>query len=441
MESRRGGRVLVTFSDLLGANPQSWTTAADDILGAAKQCERIKDDIHDNGVRPLDQSWRSKAYGQARSVLTTVADRAEVTSILARSVIDPLDTLNHAVQTAQTELYEGIVAAQHAGLFVNLTTGAVTLPVTVVTAPTMAAMKRAQESAQQMIDNAVKAATAADALCTQSLTAAMNADITKISIADAQTIQADNTKKALLELQDTLPPPGTSAADVAAWWNGLTPQEQFDLERACPTQLYNMAGIPDEVKKAIDRPDLGYSSAGTTQFALDNWNNSHLDWSGKNNCTNFVSNALAYGGNMPFKEDSWLGIFPKPRRDDTEGWSDGTNGDGSDPLPPGLSHTRSWGGAQANHDFFLNNGGTTVSPSEARPGDVLYYTQTQQDGDLKPGDTHHAAVVTAVLPDNQVLYTQHTGDAQNYPLTGRLPEGQSNEGQQKVEIVQPKVTW
>ncbi|WP_405132701.1 amidase domain-containing protein [Nocardia sp. NBC_01388] len=427
---------MVTFAELRDAKPASWTTAADDILAAAKQCERIKDDIHDNGVKPLDQSWTSKGYGRARDVLTQVANQAEVTAILARSAVDPLDTLDHAVQIAQNELHNGISIAEAAGLTVDPNTGAVALPSN-VPKDEMASKTKAHTDSQKLINDAIEAATQADALCAQALADANNADISKITRDDAQKIQADNTKKALEELRDTIPD-GLSPDEVAKWWSGLTRQEQYDLSRACPTEIYDIPGIPDSAKKAIDRPDLGYSSVGTVRYALDNWDKSSMDWSNLDNCTNFASNALKYGGGMRQKE-SMFGLIP--RHFDKDGWSDGTNGDGGDPMPPGYTHTKSWGGAQGNHDFFLRNGGTVVTPDHASPGDLMYYTGAQTADNPHPGETHHTVIVTGVLPDGQVLYTQHSDDAKNYPLNGRLPEFQEGLGQQKVEIVQPKVTW
>lgn len=427
---------MVSFAELRDAKPASWTTAADDILAAAKQCERIKDDIHDNGVRPLDESWRSKAYGRARDVLTKVSDRAEVASILARSAVDPLDTLDHAVQIAQNELRNGISVAEAAGLVVDPATGTVSLPPD-LPEKEVEAKTRTRNSAQILINDAVEAATQADALCAQALSDASGADIAKTSVGDAKKIQADNTKKALEEIRDTLPD-GLPPDEVATWWKGLTRQEQYDLARACPVELYDMAGIPDSAKKEIDRPDLGFSSVGTVRYALDNWDKSSMDWEDKDNCTNFASNALKYGGGMKQKE-SMYGLIP--RYFDHDGWSDGTNGDGNDPLYKGLTHTKSWGGAQANHDFFLHNGGEVVSTDHARPGDVIYYNGAQTAGNPHPGETHHTVIVTGVLPDGQVLYTQHSDDAKNYPLDGRLPEFQQDLGQQKIEIVQPKVTW
>ncbi|MCV7230486.1 amidase domain-containing protein [Mycolicibacterium komossense] len=425
---------MVTFGELRGAKPGAWSSAADDFLAAAKQCERIKDDIHDNGVRPLDAHWTGIAYGRARDVLTQVADRAEVVSIFARSAVDPLDTLNHAVETAQRELENAIVMARNAGLDVDDVTGQVSIPPGTPTSE-INEMTRVGQTAARLIDDAVEAATQADDACSSALGATINADTPGATKDVAQSVQADNTKKALTELRDTIPD-GLPPEAVAQWWNGLTQKEQSDLERACPTELSDLPGIPDSVKTAIDRPDLGYSSVGAVRYARDNYHNDSLDWPGKDNCTNFASDALAYGGRMPQKQNS----YTLPRWDD-DGWYDGTRGDPQDPLPRGLTHTRSWGGAQANHDFFLHHGGTAVSADQARPGDLAYFTATQETGGLHPGETHHAAIVTGVLPDGQILYTQHSEGALNYPLSGRLPAIDQELGQQQIEIVRPKVTW
>lgn len=425
---------MVSFAQLRNAEPAAWSTAADDFLGAAKQCERIKDDIHDNGVKPLDANWTGIAYGRARQTLTTVAGQAEVVAVLARSAVDPLDTLNHAVQTAQREVENAITMARNAGLDVDDATGEISIPPGTPMSK-VDDMTRIGRDARRLIDDAVEAATQADTLCATALTATDGADPTHISVGDAQAIQAENTKNALAELRDTLPD-GLPPEQVAQWWNGLTPRQQFDLERACPTELFDLPGIPASVRTTIDRPDLGYSSVGTVRYARDNVEQTSMDWAGKDNCTNYASDALGYGGRMPQKQNS----YTLPRWD-SDGWYDGTNGDGSDPLPRSLTHTRSWAGAQANHDFFLHHGGTVVHGDDVRPGDVMYYTQTQTSGDLTVGETHHTVVVTGVLPDGQVLYTQHSDPALNYPLSGRLPEFQQQHGQQLIEIVRPKVTW
>ncbi|RJO77134.1 amidase [Nocardia panacis] len=439
---------MVTFAQLRSAKPASWIAAADDLLAAAQHCERVKDDVHGNGVRSLNEDWQSQ-YGQSAAVhaLLTVADQAEIAAILARSTVDPLDSLGRAIEIAQQELESGLEIARKACLEVDPATGAVTIP---------AALRHEEgaihdrQRAQQVIDNAIKAATQADGHCTEALAAAAQLDPAKTSssVADAQNIQARNAELALEEIRNTLPE-GLPPDLVEQWWNALTPAERSRLELAAPIELFDLPGIPDGVKRELDRPENGFSAIGALRYARAHVDDTGIDWTGRDNCTNFVSHVLAYGGGMSGKESWW-----KPRRFDDDGWSDGTGG-GSDIGPPGWAHTPSWGAAQENRDFFVENGGRIVASVEGsagtlagvRPGDLLYFTETQErpagedHGALHPGQVHHAAVVTAVLPDGNVLYTQHSGAAENYPLNGRLPEFEQQVGRQKIEVVRPKVTW
>ncbi|WP_225433577.1 amidase domain-containing protein [Mycolicibacterium mucogenicum] len=425
------GSAMVNFAQLRHAQPALWTTAAHDMRSAASQCERVNQDIHRNGVQPLDEHWPDHVGALAKDALTALAVRAETASILARATVDPLDTLSHAVTIAQNELENGVRMAEGAGFVVNPETGDITAP------PSMSEDEFATKTAvlaeaHRLIADAVEAATQADGLCAGALSDVSN-DNDPSDVGKAQGIQAGNTLKALEEIRDTLPD-GLSPDEVKQWWNQLTPQEQYDLQRACPVELYDLNGIPDDVKKQMDRPDRGYSSVGTVRYAIANYNNADLD-SFSDNCTNFVSDSLSYGGGMKQKESWFL-----PRHFDRDGWSDGTMGH-KDILPPGMTHTPTWAAAQNNRDFFLGHGGQVVSPDQARPGDVVYYTMTQDGQGHHAGETHHAAVVTGVLPDGEVLYTQHSDSAKNYPLNGRLPEFEQGYGQQKIEIVQPKRTW
>lgn len=422
---------MVSFAELRDAKPGLWTDAANDMRNAARQCERVRDDIHRNGVQPLGEHWADDVGALAKGVLTSVAERAEAVGILARSTVDPVDTLGHAVAVAQNELENGIHLAEGVGLNVDAQTGLVSPPPG-MSRDELAAKLATMQQAQQLINDAVEAATQADALCTAALgETSANASITNVD--QAKKVQSDNTQRALDEFRDTIPD-GLSPEEAGRWWSQLTLQEQSDLIRACPTEIYQLKGIPDSVKTRIDRPELGYSSVGAVKYALENWNNTDLD-EFNDNCTNFVSDSLSYGGGMKQNEDWWL-----PRHYDSDGWSDGTRGHPGI-LPPGLSHTPTWAAAQNNRDFFLKNGGRVVDPGQAEPGDIVYYTMTQDSAGMHAGETHHAAVVTGVLPDGQVLYTQHSDSAKNLPLYGRLPEFEQSYGQQKIEIVRPKATW
>lgn len=426
----------MTFAQLRTAKPQLWSTAAEDLRKAGQQCERVEDDIHNNGVKPLTDAWDDHVGQLAVGVLKNIATKAQTTSILARAGAEPVDALAHAVQTAQTELEEGVSLAESNGLTVDPMTGKVSPPKTLGKNDNPTAMLLTMGQAQRLIDDAIEAANQANNLCEQALQKASggvaNPDTT---LGQAQDIQKEAVKDALEEIRDTLPD-GLSPTQVAMWWNGLSPQEQFNLERAAPTELMNLDGIPDDARKRIDRPDLGYSSAGAVDYAKRNVENQRLDWKPPlDNCTSFVSNSLRYGGGMATKEDPYSPDWVPTEHFNQDSWTDNGRG-GEDPWKPGFgSYSPTWGAAQNNHDFFLNHGGTVVSdPGQVRPGDVVYWK-------MADGEVHHAAVVTGVLPDGEILYTQHSDAGLNYPLNGRLPEFENNYGQQTIDVIRPKVTW
>jgi Putative amidase domain len=142
------------------------------------------------------------------------------------------------------------------------------------------------------------------------------------------------------------------------------------------------------------------------RWARANWDNTKVHIFDVN-CANFVSNALAQAG-LPYKMDPIIGTWASDSwgRGPQTGWDwlDTRNG----------SHTDSWSQARAQRDFFLSNGGAAIPIAEARPGDIIYWTHTGPTG---PAHVYHASVVTAVTPDGDVRYPQHTpGGAQDCGL-------------------------
>jgi hypothetical protein len=53
------------------------------------------------------------------------------------------------------------------------------------------------------------------------------------------------------------------------------------------------------------------------------------------------------------------------------------------------------------------------------------------------GEVHHAALVTAVTPDGDIHYTQHTSDRLDASLNGRISDVEVREGGQNIVIVRP----
>lgn len=90
---------------------------------------------------------------------------------------------------------------------------------------------------------------------------------------------------------------------------------------------------------------------------------------------------------------------------------------------------------------FIGRVSATVSASDVRLGDVAYWNYNDGPGGEPDGESHHAAAVTAILPDGDAVYSQHTPSAENYSVQGRLPEGEQSEGDQEVVFVRPRQGW
>ncbi|MBI2702083.1 MAG: amidase domain-containing protein [Mycobacterium sp.] len=99
-------------------------------------------------------------------------------------------------------------------------------------------------------------------------------------------------------------------------------------------------------------------------------------------------------------------------------------------------YTKSWYNADEQRSFLINSGGSSVPLSQARPGDVIYFNWS--DSAAHGGEvSHHAAIVSSVLPNGEVLYTQHTPGATNYSLEDRLPIRLQDQDPQTVVVIRP----
>ncbi|GDY33269.1 amidase domain-containing protein [Gandjariella thermophila] len=86
------------------------------------------------------------------------------------------------------------------------------------------------------------------------------------------------------------------------------------MERAVPVDLYDLQGIPEDVRERL-KGHYGYDRVELLRWAQQNWNNKDIDIFG-NNCANFVSTALEHAG-LQEKMSMWTGTF------DSDGWGHG----------------------------------------------------------------------------------------------------------------------
>ncbi|MCX5042118.1 amidase domain-containing protein [Aldersonia sp. NBC_00410] len=415
---------MVGFGELRGATPASWQAAADDMLAAAKEAEQAAAAIHANGASKLADSWPDELGQMVRADLIAVTQKLDTMGVLLRGATTAMDTLENAARLAQKELTVALDYAASVGIGVDEKGTATILPE--FEDDPLSAQRLRDVSA--MIGDALDAATGADDEGVSALgRLAVDPDI--ISTDDARKRQAQANQDALDMIRDALPD-GQSPKAVRRWWDALTPEERTQFKRAVPVELAGLDGIPKDVVDGL-RGNRGYDALEMVRYAKEHWDDQSIDIF-DNNCANFVSNALL-GAGLDEK-----GTFTT----DDDGWGRSKAGDwGWDldwPGPgslEGLSHTDSWTYAEAQKNFLLDNGGEDVGVANARPGDVVYWEHANS------GEAHHAAVVTAVLPNGEVLYTQHSPSAQNLSLQGRLPMGEQAEGDQNVFVVRPKQSW
>jgi hypothetical protein len=337
-----------------------------------------------------------------------------------------LDGLADAAGVAKQSLHSAVDFARRKGFEVN-DCGAVTVP----GGAHIEHAEEYQRQAQELINDAVRDAIRIDADSAaelQKLTDAVhNTDMDKAR----NDIQSEASQNELQMIRDTLPT-GKDPATVAAWWNSLTQKQREDLEKAVPVDLYDLNGIPQDVKNQL-RGNDGYDRVELVRWAQQNWNNDDIDIY-DNNCTNFVSAALEHAG-MKEKMSPWTGTFGD------NSWGHGMQTGWGWLDSKDYSHTASWAQADAQRNFMLKNGGEQVSFAQARPGDIVYFEQAGPDGPTDPGKAHHAALVTSVTPDGDIHYTQHTDSRLNVSLNGRLPHNEVTEGDQNIVIVRPKPNW
>ncbi|WP_431684100.1 amidase domain-containing protein [Kitasatospora sp. KL5] len=417
---------MVDFAALKNAHPSSWQAAAEDWLSLSKHALEAAQEIRDQGSRPLEDNWTDAVGQQAADELRYLADRFEAGADIMRGVTMVVDGLASAMEYAQRTLLHALDLAEAYELDVDADGSVSTRGE--VTSEKLTHMTDVSD----LIKEALRQAREADALALPELNRLMSgtceADPAK-ALDEAQT-SASHTQMNILAAGI---PKGDDPQVVRDWWAGLTAEEQRQLMLAEPVKIANLDGIPEDVKQDLHGRDGKYDRVKQVQWALEHWNDTSIDKL-DNNCTNFASESLRQGG-VKEKPDSGWGL----------GWSDDSWGRDDDAdsgwLDERTDYSKSWGAAENLQNFMLENGGYEVPASEARPGDLVFYEQAGENEHIEKGNTHHAAVVTAVTPDGDIKYTQHTTSRQNVSLDGRLPATEKAEGEQRVRIVRVSPNW
>ncbi|AHH97384.1 amidase domain-containing protein [Kutzneria albida] len=410
---------MVTMAQLRDVNLTSWRDAARGWLTLSQHTRQAALDIRDQGAGPVSDAWRDEVGQTAYEVLNKLAIEYDMAADVVKGAQLVLDGLADAVEIAQRELTSALSLVARPISVTEDGTVHVDLAMTLAPAEVEQVTKRAA-TIEKMICDAVEAASQADQTAAQALDKLRHGTELAITgdrdhdIDQALALQEDASLAQVNALHFTLPH-GQGPDVVAAWWNGLTERERQELQLALPTELCDLDGIPDTVKADLRGHD-GYDRMAVVKYALDHVEDTSIDkW--PSNCTQFVSTALSAGGIPAAGPYPLLG----PQ------WHDG--GDW-----PFTNPSRAWVNSQASHDFMLDHGGTEVPRGEAKPGDVIYFRNGK-------GEVYHAAMVTAVTPDGDIKYTQHTPGRTDSTLDGRASSIRDDQGSNDIAIVRVKPDW
>ncbi|MFF8868221.1 amidase domain-containing protein [Streptomyces sp. NPDC015139] len=418
---------MVSYEGVQNALPRKWKTAGEEWHSLAKYALGAAKDLRDLGVKPLAENWTDEVGAAAAGKFEKLANQFEAAYDIMLAVKMVIEGMTTTIETAHSTMREANELAAKYGLTIH-TDGT-------VTGPPVHSRTEAEDLAPyrtqvlDLIDQAVEQVTTADKLAA--------AEFTKLA---GQTGLTD-PDKALNELQTHAShvqmqmlaadvPVGQDATTVRQWWDGLSAQQRKDMMLAEPVLIANLEGVPADVRQDL-RGNGKYDRVKLVQYALDNWDKGDPTDFG-NNCTNFVSNALHAAG-VKEKTSFW-------GTSDDDSWMIG-NRTGVDAVDKRLAYSDTWAAAENNQNFWLSHGGQEVSSSDVKPGDIIYYEQAGPNDHIEKGNTHHAAIVTAVMPDGEIKYTQHSDPNQNVSLEGRINATEKHEGAQNLRFVRPNPDW
>jgi hypothetical protein len=418
---------MVSYEGVQDALPEKWKTAGEDWESLAKYALASAKDLRDLGVKPLADNWTDEVGKAAAGKFEKLANQLEAASDILLSVKMVIEGMTTAIETAQSTMREANELAARYGLTINADGTVTGPPVHNRTEAEDLGPYRTQ--VLDLVNQAVDQVTTADKLAAAEF--AELAHQTGLTDPD-KALNELQTHASHVEMQMLAAdvPVGQDPTTVRQWWDGLTAQQRKDMMLAEPVLIANLDGIPPDVQRDL-RGNGKYDRVKLVQYALDNWDKGDPTDFG-NNCTNFVSNALHAAG-MKEKTSIW-------GTSDDDTWMIG-NRTGIDEVDKRLAYSNTWAAAENNQNFMLRHGGQEIPPSEVKPGDIIYYEQAGPNDHIEKGNTHHAAIVTAVMPDGEIKYTQHSDPNQNVSLEGRLSATEKREGAQHLRFVRPNPDW
>ncbi len=421
---------MLTVNQVKDSSPDKWGDAEEALARMSKDMNEAAEGLYDRAGGMLKGFWTDANGKRAHARVAELAGSYTVLAMLLRAACSVLTGLDLSLGTCRNTLNELLSQATEYGFSVA-DDGTVELsseqPPS--TNPTLAIVKA--KSIQAGLKDALSDATRIDEQAAHTLgdERMTRLDFDKDGDVDEDDINGHRDKDQTLDmssqaaLQEILAamPLDETEQEQRRWWNSLSKEEQQMYMNAAPLEVAGMKGVPGDVKSQMSGSDeLGYDRLRLLQYAQDNWDNEGID-KVESNCTNFVSLALENAG-LEHRGD----FVPLPGS-----WGYSINGD---------RYSDAWVNADAQHDLFVRSGSKEIPQGDVRPGDIAYWSQAGA-GDNPAGVEHHAAIVTGVLPNGDVLYTQHSGNREDQSLAARLPYNNVQEGDQNIRFVRVEQTW
>ncbi|MGC5331888.1 alpha/beta hydrolase [Micromonospora sp. DT62] len=252
---------MVTYADLREARVAPLRDAAQAWTDLSRACAELEARCGAELTGPLRSSgWQGPAASAAMGRLSELDDEFEVASLQTRTAASVLREAAEEFGDLQRRLESAVGAARSLGLTVDEAGR--------VSAPAMAAGDRHDPDAETLHRRHVRNAAIHTDLITRIVAEATEAD-SRIARALSQLKPGapgqfaweydranDGALAAAAALQlseDSIPAPGSSPADVHAWWSGLSDDERQVYLTAYPERIGALDGLPATDRDAANQ--------------------------------------------------------------------------------------------------------------------------------------------------------------------------------------------
>lgn len=255
---------MVTFADLREARVEPLATAADAWEQFAGRSRKLEQQVVDDLAGPLrGAGWQGEAADAALSRMTSLHDEFEVYAVKARNLATMLNQAAREFRRLQLNLQAAVDAAAGLGLRVTADGQVIAdeVPLSALSDPgALDAQRLAVGNAGIYADLIASILAEAghvdldfrDVLRTM---APGRQGLGEFSWDEATDSARDAVALAGLSAAD-IPAPGTSPAQAAQWWQGLTADQRDLLLTAYPAELGRLDGLPATDRDRANRMTL-----------------------------------------------------------------------------------------------------------------------------------------------------------------------------------------